>query len=153
MATGEAQIAGQVRRALLAAGEAGGVAPRLSRLFHTALRTARRIRQATGVEKDSISIPSIGVQLLKQTLDELSGQSVLLIGAGEDGDDDRTRPSAQRRAQVDSDQPPHPPRRRVSSRAWRHGSGVRGAIRRAEDSRRCGRLHRRDRAGTRCRWP
>ena len=85
MATGEAQIAGQVRSALLAAGEAGGVAPRLSRLFHTALRTARRIRQATGVEKDSISIPSIGVQLLKQTLDELSGQSVLLIGAGETG--------------------------------------------------------------------
>ena len=85
MATGEAQIAGQVRSALLAAGEAGGVAPRLSRLFHTSLRTARRIRQATGVEKDSISIPSIGVQLLKQTLDELSGQSVLLIGAGETG--------------------------------------------------------------------
>ena len=85
MATGEAQIAGQVRSALLAAGEAGGVAPRLSRLFHTALRTARRVRQATGVEKDSISIPSIGVQLLKQTLDELSGQSVLLIGAGETG--------------------------------------------------------------------
>ncbi len=85
MATGEAQIAGQVRSALLAAGEAGGVAPRLSRLFHTALRTARRVRQATGVEKDSISIPSIGVQLLKLTLDELSGQSVLLIGAGETG--------------------------------------------------------------------
>ena len=85
MATGEAQIAGQVRSALRAAGEAGGVAPRLSRLFHTSLRTARRIRQATGVEKDSISIPSIGVQLLKQTLDELSGQSVLLIGAGETG--------------------------------------------------------------------
>ena len=85
MATGEAQIAGQVRSALRAAGEAGGVAPRLSRLFHTALRTARRVRQATGVEKDSISIPSIGVQLLKQTLDELSGQSVLLIGAGETG--------------------------------------------------------------------
>ena len=69
----------------MAAGEAGGVAPRLSRLFHTSLRTARRIRQATGVEKDSISVPSIGVQLLKQTLDELSGQSVLLIGAGETG--------------------------------------------------------------------
>ena len=85
MATGEAQIAGQVRSALLAAGEAGGVAPRLSRLFHTSLRTARRVRQATGVEKDTISIPSIGVQLLKQTLDELSGQSVLLIGAGETG--------------------------------------------------------------------
>ena len=85
MATGEAQIAGQVRSALRAAGEAGGLAPRLSRLFHTALRTGRRIRQATGVGNGRIGIPSIGVQLLERTLGELSGQSVLLIGAGETG--------------------------------------------------------------------
>ena len=85
MATGEAEISGQVRSALRAAGEAGAVAPRLSRLFHAALRTARRTRQATGVEKDRVSIPSIGVRLLRRTLGELSGKSVLLIGAGETG--------------------------------------------------------------------
>ena len=85
MATGEAEISGQVRSALRAAGEAGVVAPRLSRLLHAALRAARRTRQATGVEKDRVSIPSIGVRLLKQTLGELSGKSVLLIGAGETG--------------------------------------------------------------------
>ncbi len=86
MATGEAQIAGQVRSALRAAGEAGGgLAPRLSRLFHTALRTGRRIRQATGVGNGRIGIPSIGVQLLERTLGELSGQSALLVGAGETG--------------------------------------------------------------------
>ena len=85
MATGEAEITGQVRSALRAAGEAGVVAPRLSRLFHAALRTARRTRQSTGVEKDRVSIPSIGVRLLKRTLGELTGKSVLLIGAGETG--------------------------------------------------------------------
>ena len=153
MATGEAQIAGQVRSALLAAGEAGGVAPRLSRLFHTSLRTARRIRQATGVEKDSISIPSIGVQLLKQTLDELSGQSVLLIGAGETGtmtaralrrNGVRNLTVTSRRAHRAAE---------LAAELGGTGSGVRGTIRRAEDSRRCGRLHRRDRADSRCRWP
>ena len=85
MATGEAEISGQVRSALRAAGEAGVIAPRLSRLFHAALRTARRTRQATGVEKDRVSIPSIGARLLRRTLGELSGKSVLLIGAGETG--------------------------------------------------------------------
>ena len=85
MATGEAEISGQVRSALRAAGEAGVVAPGLSRLFHAALRTARRTRQATGVEKDRVSIPSIGVRLLRQMLGELSATSVLLIGAGETG--------------------------------------------------------------------
>ncbi len=85
MATGEAEISGQVRSALRAAGEAGVLAPRLSRLFHIALRTSRRTRQATGVERDRISIPHIGVQLLKRTLGDLSGNSVLLIGAGETG--------------------------------------------------------------------
>ena len=85
MATGEAEISGQVRSALRAAGEACVIAPRLSRLFHAALRTARRTRQATGVDKDRVSIPSIGVRLLRRTLGELSGKSVLLIGAGETG--------------------------------------------------------------------
>ena len=85
MATGEAEIAGQVRRALQAVGEASGVPTRLSRLFHAALRAARRTRQATGVDKDRASIPSIGVQLLRRTFGELSDLSVLLIGAGETG--------------------------------------------------------------------
>ena len=85
MAAGEAEISGQVRSALRAAGEAGVVPPRLSRLFHAALRTARRTRQATGVEKDRVSIPSIGVRLLRRTLGELSGKSVLLVGAGDTG--------------------------------------------------------------------
>ena len=120
MATGEAQIAGQVRSALRAAGEAGGVAPRLSRLFHTSLRTARRVRQATGVEKDSISIPSIGVQLLKLTLDELSEPVGVVDWRRRDGDDDRTRPSAQRRPQIDGDQSPRPPCCRAGRRTWRH---------------------------------
>ncbi len=85
MATGEAEISGQVRSSLRAAGEAGVVPARLSRLFHAALRTGRRTRQATGVQKDSVSIPSIGVRLLRRTLGELSDKSVLLIGAGETG--------------------------------------------------------------------
>ena len=85
MATGEAEISGQVRSALRAAGEAGVLPPRLSRLFHASLRTARRTRQATGVEIDRVSIPYIGVRLLRRTLGELSGKSVLLIGAGETG--------------------------------------------------------------------
>ena len=66
MVIGEHQIAGQVQTALRAAGEAGSVDTPLSRLFHFALRSSRRIREATGIGSplarsacNSLSEPSV----------------------------------------------------------------------------------------------
>jgi glutamyl-tRNA reductase len=86
MALGEAQVAGQVSDALKAAGEAGVIQPRVSRLFHAALRTSRRVRQKTGLGRDRVSIPSIGVQLVERSLGDLRLKSALLLGAGETGE-------------------------------------------------------------------
>jgi glutamyl-tRNA reductase len=85
IAIGEAQVAGQVSRALQAAGESGAVEPQLSRLFHAALRNSRAIRKDTGLGRDSISISSIGLQLVQKVVGDLADKTVLVVGAGETG--------------------------------------------------------------------
>ena len=85
VALGESQIIGQVTRAMRAAGEAGTVAPILSRLFHAALRTSRKIRKETDLGRNRTSVSSLGVQELQNTLGDLKGLRVLLLGAGEMG--------------------------------------------------------------------
>jgi glutamyl-tRNA reductase len=85
VALGESQILGQVSRALQAAGEAGAVEPVLSRMFHAALRTSRRVRKESGLGRNRLSISSLGVQELQRVAGELEGLRVLLVGAGETG--------------------------------------------------------------------
>ncbi|MCH8235471.1 MAG: glutamyl-tRNA reductase [Chloroflexi bacterium] len=85
MVVGEHQIAGQVQTALRSAGEAGAVDAPLSRLFHFALRSSRRIREATGIGRNRITISSIGVQLIERAIGALKNRRVLLVGAGETG--------------------------------------------------------------------
>lgn len=85
VALGESQILGQVTRAMQAAGEAGTVDPMLSRMFHAALRTSRKIRKETNLGRNRISVSSLGVQELQNSLGDLQGLRVLLVGAGEMG--------------------------------------------------------------------
>ncbi len=85
MVIGEHQIAGQVQTALRAAGEAGSVDTPLSRLFHFALRSSRRIREATGIGRSRLTVSSIGVQLVERAIGSLNERRVLLVGAGETG--------------------------------------------------------------------
>ena len=85
MVIGEHQIAGQVQTALRAAGEAGSVDTPLSRLFHFALRSSRRIRETTGIGRSRITVSSIGVQLVERAIGSLDDRRVLLVGAGETG--------------------------------------------------------------------
>ncbi len=85
LAIGEAQVAGQVSRALQASGESGSIEPVVSRMFHAALRNSRMIRKETGLGKDSLSISSIGLQLVQRHTGDLSDKTVLVVGAGETG--------------------------------------------------------------------
>jgi glutamyl-tRNA reductase len=85
MVIGEHQIAGQVQTALRLAGETGSVDTPLSRLFHFALRSSRRIREATGIGRSRLTVSSIGVQLVERGVGSLTDRRVLLVGAGETG--------------------------------------------------------------------
>jgi glutamyl-tRNA reductase len=54
-------------------------------MFHAALRNSRATRKDTGLGKDSISISSIGLQLVQRVMGDLSSSAVLVVGAGETG--------------------------------------------------------------------
>jgi len=80
---GEPQILGQVKSAYehaLAARTAGHV---LHRLYQSTFAAAKRARSETGIGKQAVNISSCAVELAKHIFGDLSGKTVLLIGAGE----------------------------------------------------------------------
>ncbi|MBL4774693.1 MAG: glutamyl-tRNA reductase [Mariprofundus sp.] len=80
---GEPQILGQVKTSYehaLTAGTAGHV---LHRLYQSTFSAAKRARSETGIGKQSVNIASCAVELAKQIFGDLSGKTVLLMGAGE----------------------------------------------------------------------
>ena len=85
MILGESEILGQVREALTAAAGSQSLRAPVSRLFHRAIRTGRRVREETEVGRNALSISSAAVHLAQRVLGDLSGLTVLLIGAGEAG--------------------------------------------------------------------
>ncbi len=82
---GESEILGQVREALRAGSSSGSLRPDLSRLFHRAIRTGRRVRDETDLGRNALSMSYAAVQLAQRVIGELQGRQVLLIGAGEAG--------------------------------------------------------------------
>jgi glutamyl-tRNA reductase len=87
MVVGEDQILGQVRAALKAAGDYGTLGRSLRDLGRIALRTGKRARGETGIDRLGISLVSVGVELAASRLgptgaDLLTGRDVLVVGAG-----------------------------------------------------------------------
>ncbi len=83
MVVGEAQIQGQVKEAHARALEAGACGPGLSRAVSAALSAAKRVRTETAIACGAVSVSSVAVRMAQKVLGDLSGRSVLLIGAGE----------------------------------------------------------------------
>jgi glutamyl-tRNA reductase len=90
MVVGEDQILGQVRSALKLAGEQGTLGRSLRDLGRLALRTGKRARAETGIDRLGISLVSVGIDLAVPGLGDasknegtrLSGMHVLVVGAG-----------------------------------------------------------------------
>jgi glutamyl-tRNA reductase len=87
MVVGEGQILGQVRAALKAAGDSGTLGRSLRDLGRIALRTGKRARAETGIDRLGISLVSVGVELASARLgppgpELLTGRDVLVVGAG-----------------------------------------------------------------------
>jgi glutamyl-tRNA reductase len=84
---GEGQILGQVRAALKTASDYGTLGRSLRDLGRIALRTGKRARAETGIDRLGISLVSVGVELAASRLgptgaDLLTGRDVLVVGAG-----------------------------------------------------------------------
>jgi glutamyl-tRNA reductase len=84
---GEDQILGQVRSALKTAGEHGTLGRSLRDLGRLALRTGKRARSETGIDRLGLSLVSVGTGLALTQLGRpadagLAGLRVLVVGAG-----------------------------------------------------------------------
>jgi glutamyl-tRNA reductase len=75
MVVGEDQILGQVRTALKAAGDHGTLGRSLRDLGRLALRTGKRARAETGIDRLGLSLVSVGIDLAIERLKEPAGSS------------------------------------------------------------------------------
>jgi glutamyl-tRNA reductase len=83
MVLGEPQILGQVKRAYDAALAAGTMGSILGRCVTRAFTVAKRVRTETQLGAGTVSISSVAVDLATRIFGDLSGHTVLLLGAGE----------------------------------------------------------------------
>jgi glutamyl-tRNA reductase len=82
MMVGEPQILGQVRSAYAAARAAGAIGGPLDEAMVRAIRVARKVRNETGIARSAVSISFAAVELARKIFGDLSGKTVMLIGAG-----------------------------------------------------------------------
>ena len=80
---GEAQVLGQLKRALSLARQAGALDAQLEIIIRGALRAAKRIRHETGLGRRPVSVSHAAVAATQEILGGLAGRNVLLLGAGE----------------------------------------------------------------------
>lgn len=80
---GEAQILGQVRRALLVAEQERATGPVLQNVLGRAIRLGRRVRQETSLGDLKMSVGSLTAHHIAEHLDGLDGRRAAIVGAGE----------------------------------------------------------------------
>jgi glutamyl-tRNA reductase len=83
---GEPQILGQAKSAFRDAEKLGGVGRELHRLVPRAFAAAKQVRSETGICEAAVSVSYAAVQLARKIFEDLSGRSVLLLGAGKMGE-------------------------------------------------------------------
>jgi glutamyl-tRNA reductase len=82
MVVGEGQILGQVRSALKFAADQGTVGRVLSELGRLALRTGKRSRAETGIDRAGLSLLTVAIELAAQSAAGGSGAGALRGGSG-----------------------------------------------------------------------
>src|SRR5262245_41799326 len=83
MILGEPQILGQMKQAVRDAESAGTLGLVLNRLFQRTFAVAKDVRANTDIGTASISMAAASVKLAERIFPSISGQRLLLIGAGE----------------------------------------------------------------------
>jgi glutamyl-tRNA reductase len=85
LVVGEPQILGQVKQAHNAAHDVQVVGPVLNRLFHSSFAVGKRVRTETSLGSGAVSIGFAAASLARKIFGDLSGRTVVVIGAGEMG--------------------------------------------------------------------
>lgn len=80
---GEVEITGQVKQAFLYAAKQRTVGRILNRAFQKSFQTSKWIRSNTDIGKGQINVATVAVDLALKVFGNLSGSSILVIGAGD----------------------------------------------------------------------
>lgn len=83
MVLGETEILGQLKVAYDLALKHQHTGARLNKAFQRAFNVAKHIRTDTGIQRGSISVASVGVELAEKIFTKLNDRHVLVIGAGD----------------------------------------------------------------------
>jgi len=88
MVVGEAQILAQVKQAYELARTTNNAGPLTNAAFQAAMRVAKRVAHETAINQRRVSIPSVAVaDFAKQIFERFEDKRVLVIGAGEMGEE------------------------------------------------------------------
>ena len=83
MVLGETEILGQVKKAYLAAQNAGATSRTLNKLFQRAFNVAKEVRTKTSITRGPVSVGSAAVELAEKIFGRLGACHVMVLGAGE----------------------------------------------------------------------
>ncbi|MBW1645890.1 MAG: glutamyl-tRNA reductase [Deltaproteobacteria bacterium] len=83
MVVGEPQILGQLKDAFALAVENQATGLILNKFMHRAFSVAKAVRTNTRIANSAVSVSFAAVELAKKIFDDLSGKTVMLVGAGE----------------------------------------------------------------------
>jgi len=83
MVLGETEILGQLKKAYDLALKNGHTGGRLNKAFQRAFNVAKQIRTETNIQRGSVSVGSVAVELAEKIFSELGEREVLVIGAGD----------------------------------------------------------------------
>src|SRR2546422_3830273 len=86
MMVGEPQILGQVKEAYRIAADAGTVGMHLNALMNRAFAVAKKVRSETGISQSAVSVSYAAVELARKIFGDLSGKTVMIIGASKMGE-------------------------------------------------------------------
>jgi glutamyl-tRNA reductase len=83
MVLGETEVLGQLKKAYDIALKLGHTGGRMNKAFQKAFNVAKQIRTETNIQRGSVSVGSVAVELAEKIFTTLSERDVLVIGAGD----------------------------------------------------------------------
>jgi glutamyl-tRNA reductase len=86
MVLGETEILGQLKKAYDVALQLGHTGGRLNKAFQRAFNVAKHIRTETNIQRGSVSVASVAVELAEKIFSDLTARNVLVLGAGDTGE-------------------------------------------------------------------